>query len=191
MDSAARAPASGAAWQPPARQAAPPRCAARAGPCGPPAAAEPPGASSARRAHGDAPGPAQACRGAQEPEQGQTICRCRRGGRRDVLRVLGGGRMIPAEYTPHLSLASAAPGAAMTASLWHLRGSQERRRERRIRSAIGSHVSDPADMLENIYNRAEKAEQATGRPKRHARTLPSTCAAQRRRGSASKDTCPS
>lgn len=67
--------------------------------------------------------------------------------------------MIPAEYAPYLSLASAAFGAAMTASFWHLRGSQERKRERHVRSAIGNHVSDLVDILENVYNRAEKAEQ--------------------------------
>ena len=67
--------------------------------------------------------------------------------------------MIPAEYTPYLSLVSIAFGAAMTVSFWYLRNSQEKKRERHVRSAIGNHVSNLVDILENVYNRAEKAEQ--------------------------------
>ena len=88
--------------------------------------------------------------------------------------------MIPAECAPHIPLASAALGAAMTASFWRLRGGQERKRERRIRSAIGSHASGFVDILENVYNRAERRNSAAGRPESHARALPSACAAQRR-----------
>lgn len=67
--------------------------------------------------------------------------------------------MIPVELAPYLSVASMGACAAMAASLWRLSGSQERRRERRVRGAIGGHVSSLVDILEDVYNRAEKAER--------------------------------
>ena len=67
--------------------------------------------------------------------------------------------MIPAESMPYISAASLVVCTAMTMSFWLLRNSQEKRRERRVKSVIGIHVSDLVDIVENIYNRAEKAEQ--------------------------------
>ena len=67
--------------------------------------------------------------------------------------------MIPAEYTPYISVVSILVCAFMTASFWHLWGGRERRRERNVRRAIGAHLSDLVDMLEDIYNWAEKAER--------------------------------
>lgn len=67
--------------------------------------------------------------------------------------------MIPVEYAPHLSVASMGACAAMMASLWRLSGGRERRREHRVRGAIGGHVSSLVDILEDVYSRAEKAEQ--------------------------------
>lgn len=67
--------------------------------------------------------------------------------------------MIPAEYVPYLTLASAAASAAMAASLWCMHAIGERRRDRRVRGAIAYHVSEIVDMLEEIWHAAERADR--------------------------------
>lgn len=67
--------------------------------------------------------------------------------------------MIPVELAPYLSVASMGACAAMAASLWRLSGGRDRRREHRVRGAIAGHVSSLVDILEDVYNRAEKAER--------------------------------
>lgn len=67
--------------------------------------------------------------------------------------------MIPAEYAPLLAAASMAASAAMAASFWYLRRDQVKKRERYVRGTIGNHLSDLVDILENLYNRAEKADR--------------------------------
>ena len=67
--------------------------------------------------------------------------------------------MIPAEYAPLLTVASMLTSAAMAGSFWYLRHDREKKRERHVKGAIGNHVSDLVDILENLYNRAEKADR--------------------------------
>ena len=67
--------------------------------------------------------------------------------------------MIPAEYAPSLTVVSMAIGIIMTGSFWWLRHDREKKRERHVRKAIGNHLLDLVDILENLYNRAEKADR--------------------------------
>lgn len=71
----------------------------------------------------------------------------------------GGDTVIPVEIAPYLTVVSMAASIAMTVTFWALRNSQEKRRARHVRRAIGNHVADLVRILESLYSRAEGAER--------------------------------
>ena len=64
-----------------------------------------------------------------------------------------------APYAPYFSIVTMAIGGAMTFTFWKVKQNQERARERHVRRAVDGHVRTFVQILENVYNRAEKADR--------------------------------
>ena len=62
-------------------------------------------------------------------------------------------------YAPYLSFAAMAVGGATALSFWKVNRNHERARERHVRRVVDSHVRTFVQILENVYNRAEKADR--------------------------------